>query len=153
LLLVATVLKMLGRLPAVDFDVLTVTLLTAAVCLTGLPSLPTAPLLLYGIYEAALIVWLFRSLSADAGEELRTATLLIVTVLVSASAVNGLRAVVSWTFFALAALGAAAILLPGIPAGAMEQFGESLRNAFGYTSSYSAVLGFICAAAALIARW
>jgi hypothetical protein len=36
LLLVATVLKMLGRLPAVDFDVLTVTLLTAAVCLDGI---------------------------------------------------------------------------------------------------------------------
>jgi hypothetical protein len=152
LLLVATVLKMLGRLPAVDFDVLAVTLLTATVCLAGLPSLPTAPLLLYGIYETALIVWLLRSRSADAAEELRTATLLIATLLVSASAVNGLRAAVSWTFFALAALGAAAILAAGIPAGAMEQFGQSLRNAFGYTSSYAAALGFICVAGALMAR-
>jgi hypothetical protein len=152
LLLVATVLKMLGRLPAVDFDVLAVTLLTAAVCLAGLPSLPTSPLLLYGIYEAALIVWLFRSLSANSAEELRTATLLIATVLISASVVNGLRTVVSWAFFALAALGAAAILAPGIPTGAAEQFGQSLRNAFGYTSSYAAVLGFVCAAAALITR-
>jgi hypothetical protein len=152
LLLAATVLKMLGRLPAVDFDVLAVGLLAAGVCLAGLPALPTAPLLLYAIYVAAFVVWLFRSLSADAAEELRTATLLIATLLISASMVNGLRAVISWTFFALAALGAAAILAPGIPAGALDQFGESLRNAFGYTSSYTAALGFVCAAAALIAR-
>jgi hypothetical protein len=151
-LLAATVFKMLGWLPGVDFDVLTVALLVAAVCLAGLPSVNTAPLLVYAVYEAALLVLFFRSPSADSAAALRSGSLLLATLLVCASSVNGWRAAVGWTILALAALGAAALLAPGIPGGAAEQFAQSLRNAFGYTSSYSAAAGFVCAAGALIAR-
>lgn len=151
-LFAATVFKLLGWLPGVDFDVLTVALLVAAVCLAGLPSVNARPLVLYAIYETALIVAFLRSPSADSSFALRTGSLLLASVFVCASSVNGLRAAVGWVVFALAAFGAAALLAPGIPGGTMEQFTESLRNAFGYTSSYAAAIGFVCAAGALVAR-
>jgi hypothetical protein len=151
-LLVATVFKLLGWLPGVDFDVLTVALLVAAVCLAGLPSLNTAPLAIYALYGAALLVYFLRSPSADSTAALRTGSLLLATIFVCASSVNGFRAAVGWLLFALAAVGAAALLGPGIPGGATEQFTQSLRNAFGYTSSYLAALGFVCGTGALIVR-
>jgi len=152
ILLAATVFKLLGWLPGVDFDVLTVALLVAAVCLAGLPSVNTAPLLVYAVYEAALLFAVFWSPSADSAAALRTGSLLLATVFVCASCVNGLRAALGWAIFALAALGSAVLLEPGIPGGAVEQFSQSLRNAFGYTSSYAASIGFVCAAGALIVR-
>jgi len=154
-LLGAAVLKIMGQLPAVDFDVLATTLLAAGVCVAGLPTVRPWPLLAYAMFGIALTIGFVRAPSAESAAMFRTGTLFIATALASElllEKADRYRAAIVWTCFALAALGAVVLLRMGLPSDVLEQFTVSLRYAFGYLSSYAAAAGLVLASIALVVR-
>jgi hypothetical protein len=154
-LFIVAVLRIRGWFLAVDFDVLTVALLTAGVCLAGLPTARPWTLTIYSLYAIALAIGLLRSSSGEAAAILRAGMLFIATALTTGYFLrdaDGVRSALGWTILVLAAVGSAVLLAPGIPTGVVDQFAQSLRNAFGYLSSYSAAAGFILLAGAALVR-
>ncbi len=103
----------------------------------------------------AMAIWFVRSPTSESAGLLRMGSLFVATTAVSATCLKdtrGFRVAIGWTSFALAAIGAAVLLRLGIPTDVIAQFAQSLRNAFGYISSYAAAAGFVLALGALVAR-
>jgi hypothetical protein len=151
-LLIVAIARILSWLLAIDVDVTAITVLTAGLCLTGLPRLRSRWIAAYVVYALALAVWFVRLPSAESALTVRNEALFIAFALLSPSFFtdDAARRVILGTIIAFVVAGAALLARHGVPPNVLSEMTKSLRNAYGYTAAYCAPIGLAAGGAFLL---